>query len=843
VRGGTFDVTGTGASVQIAGAVDVTNATFQAGALVDVHALVLNGGTVAFRGSSTFSGTLEIIGSGSTSGYGSYISGGTGRFTNAGDIVDRSTASGGTLLRAGQRGLVNTANGVIDGAAGTMVVGGWGATIVNNGAIEATGSGNLEIDAQPVNGAGGGIILASGAHATVTLTNADIIGGTLDTLSGGRIVAGGYQGILDGRASPVTNQGRVQVAAGYLTLVGSIVNSGAIQVGSAATRVADLLVGPGVTSLSGAGTINLYNGAVIELYGGGAGAVSLVNTNETISGGADNVAIGGRGTFSMTNESGGLIDATGSLSASSNSFGIILHGGTLVNDGVMESTSGELLIYNSTIDQTGGGEIVAKGSHVHAAGAGVVLLYGADIIGGTLTSTAGLGGVIKAGGNNILDGSGSAVTNAGYFELSYGMVTLKGDIINSGTLRNLGAIDAAGVTLSGHGRVEMTGSGSTLSASAASGFLTNFDNTISGGGNVGSANLSLINDAAGVIDGDGVSGGMLLQSAQPIQNAGLIEARQTVVNGGTVSGLLTVEDCTIAGAGAVRVFTNSEIVLDDSSLTGGSLSIFMGGSLTANGASGSTVKLQGAGVANAGTLEGGPGGLTIVGRLYNTGTLLAAGGALKIGGPVSGTGAATISGGGTLETDGAFSQNVTFTEPGAGQVNALVLGRSLTYGGTISGVVSGAADYVDLDDLAYNSADEAQLTTNGANSTITIFNAGTPNITIETLQLAGAYGPTTVYLGDGAAGETTVSLDAGAQGASTDAAARSTSTTSLATGGATLSAAVQHMPSMISSVPGALAFINAMAGFTSGHASTAVTSTGSSASRPAMLVAPHTALA
>ena len=72
--------------------------------------------------------------------------------------------------------------------------------------------------------------------------------------------------------------------------------------------------------------------------------------------------------------------------------------------------------------------------------------------------------------------------------------------------------------------------------------------------------------------------------------------------------------------------------------------------------------------------------LNIQSAVANKGTLAANGGTLNVTNDVSDTGSVTITAGGLANFLAAFQQNVTFN--GAG---TLVLGHSLSYGGTISG--------------------------------------------------------------------------------------------------------------------------------------------------------------
>jgi hypothetical protein len=240
-----------------------------------------------------------------------------------------------------------------------------------------------------------------------------------------------------------------------------------------------------------------------------------------------------------------VIDATGSLFLDTG-------GPTLVNAGLIEATgSGALTIAGTTIDGSSGGTISA------ATGARV-LLDGASLAGGTLTS-AGAGVIKTIGGTDVLDGTGSAVANTAAVAVGDGTsLTIQGLIVNSGqiALRSTGdtttlAIGSAEATLFGGGTVSLDDQ--AMNQITGSGLLANLDNTISGAGTIGGGTLTLAN--GGVIEGQFTTGLVVDTGASTVTNTGTIE----VVDGGAVSvesaldntGTVLVTNGTLTLAGAV----------------------------------------------------------------------------------------------------------------------------------------------------------------------------------------------------------------------------------------------------------------------------------------------------
>ena len=174
----------------------------------------------------------------------------------------------------------------------------------------------------------------------VTLENPTIDGGTLNTASGGLIQASGNPTL-----SGVTNKGTYQLPNDQdTTLVGTITNTGAIQLNS--TGNATELQASGTATLTGGGTVTLsdnVNNYLLQASGGG----SLTNVNNTISG-AGNI---GNGSMAFTNDAAGVVNA---VSANGNALTITTGSAAATNLGLMEASSGGNLQLENTIANTNG---------------------------------------------------------------------------------------------------------------------------------------------------------------------------------------------------------------------------------------------------------------------------------------------------------------------------------------------------------------------------------------------------------------------------------------------------------------------------------------------------------
>ena len=481
--------------------------------------------------------------------------------------------------------LVNSEDSFVN-ATGTnneLVIDTGASGVQNQGVLEATGSSGLRIQYTIVNqaAAGGlsGAIAAGGPHAHVDLFSVHVEGGTLNTSDNGVIQTLDGGSILDGSTSAgaVTNTGYVLAKDGdHLTLKGTIHNEGEIDVQTTNNPTAlyiDQTSGAMLDSggSSPKGKVVLNDSGSNYIVSNGA-ATTLTNFDNTISG------AGSFQNLTIVNQAGGVIDATGA----SNRL-VIDSTDILQNSGLVEATGAAgLLLASQTIDAALGGTVTpASGSHID--------LQSDRFLGGTL---AGSGAFNLTDNGNVLDGS----TASGAVTLKTTLAAKDGDHLTlKGTIHNEGEIDVqttnnptalyidqtSGATLdsggsSPKGKVVLNDSGSNyIESNGAATTLTNVDNTISGAGSF--QNLTIVNQAGGVIDATGASNRLVIDSTDILQNSGLVEAT------GAAGLLLASQTIDAALGGTVTPASGSHIDLQSDRFLGGTLAGGGAFNLTDNG--------------------------------------------------------------------------------------------------------------------------------------------------------------------------------------------------------------------------------------------------------------------
>ena len=361
------------------------------------------------------------------------------------------------------------------------------------------------------------VLDAAGGAFTVTVSQNEVIGGfqtaanaTLSIVSGGQIFANGNDG-------PSSNAGAIVIGDGASFHVGgNLANTGLLSLSSTGNQ----------THLQGPGRSHPHRRRQGQAQRQSRQFRQFrqrlpVDAHQRRQ--HDLRRAGQIGDQSMTiiNDHDGSIKASGvnPLILSSPTF-------TMINAGTLKATgAGGLVLSEITIDNEGQGVLKAKtGSSI--------TLESAEIVGGTL-ATAGTG-VIQVNGTAVLDGSDLAVNNTGVFEIDGGSeAALAGGIDNSGTidlmsgggLSPVNVILANNVTLTGGGQVVLSDSDGNMITGQGAFVLTNVDNTISGGGQLGAGEMVLTNLAAGVIDANAAANSLSVDTgANSITNYGLMEA-------------------------------------------------------------------------------------------------------------------------------------------------------------------------------------------------------------------------------------------------------------------------------------------------------------------------------
>jgi hypothetical protein len=275
----------------------------------------------------------------------------------------------------------------------------------------------------------------------------------------------------------------------------------------------------------------------------------------------------------FANGAAGVVNATGTAAGLVLNFGA----GTASNAGLIEATgTADLIIRGSTITQTGTGTIKAIGAGV------AVNLDNSVITGGTLATST--GGVIQSVSNGEL--GGLTITAGSTVEaLNNTALTLDNTITNKGSLElnstnNFTAlrINTATVTLTGAGKLLLSDNGNNViisnNGTAPYNKLINVNNVISGSGQFGDNQLSVDNQAAGVINATGTNAALVVNTGGgSFSNEGLIEDTGP-------AGLQINNGTTILNTGTIAAFgAGSHVDLNNSNTTieGGKLSTSGGG--------------------------------------------------------------------------------------------------------------------------------------------------------------------------------------------------------------------------------------------------------------------------
>ncbi|GGJ15348.1 two-partner secretion domain-containing protein [Neoroseomonas lacus] len=565
----------TGAAIRMAGDV-----ALNAGAALDASGLIAAGGALTLG-----------AGAGMTLA-GSWSAGAAASFTAGGTVTYGATGSGGGDVTVTTPGAIIAAAGSNLQAAGAVRLEA-GTTLSGRGTVRGGALVDMRAD-------GGAMTLEGAVQAGTGLT----LRSAGDLATAATATAGGAADIAAG--GNLSQTGQVTAATAVLSATGALAQSGRI-VTSGEMRLS------GGGSVSNSGTLSA--GGPVTLAAGGA----LIQSGQVSATGAMQVTGGGDVTNAGTlNASGpvtlaaggaliqsGQVSATGAMQVTGG--GDVTNAGTLNAGGPVTLAAGGALIQSGQVSATGAMQVTGGGDVTNAgtlnAGGPVTLAAG-----GALTQS----GQVTAAGAMQVTGGGN-VTNAGTLSAS-GPVTLAA----GGALTQSGQVTAAGeMRLSGDGDVTNTG---TLNAAgpvtlAAGGSLAQSGRVNAAGQMLFSAGANISSTgtlAAGgpvtlVADGSLTQSG-LVQSAQGVSLSARgslgLSGQMTAGGDATLSagGFATLADGKITATGAVRLQAGQGANLQSFSIdptiivleTGGRMSV-VSSTLTASDSiriAGGTVVLQ-----------------------------------------------------------------------------------------------------------------------------------------------------------------------------------------------------------------------------------------------------------
>ena len=639
-NGGIFDTAFTGQTFTLASQHDITNrGTIEA----------LNGGILALQSSVSNNGTIAADGNGSLLLLQAGID-------SVGGVIEASTpGSEIDLSNATLHGTHLLGNGTIETIGGGNLLDGTGAPLVNDTDVV-------------VNGSNSNLVLPrDNALLTPSLT----LAGTIDNT--GKIELEGYFYYNHDIFSYGWSYAVLEIGAD-VTLEGGgqvVLWDSSFAIGNVSYNYS------GYNLIVGAATATTLTNVDNTISGGGkVGSSQLTLINES-AGIIDATGPLTLDTGSNTIINAGLLEATAS--------GSLMIQSSIDNSGIIEAVDGGEVILNGHVNNTGTMEAIGNGSRLtiratvdNAAGS-LFQTMGAgsriDLDGATLTGTlrtAPDSFMETIGGGNLFDGTGTPLVNDtdvvvngsnSNLLLPRDNALLTPSLTLAGTIDNTGKIELEGyfyynhdifsygwsyavleigadVTLEGGGQVVLWDSSFAIGnvsynysgynlivGAAAATTLTNVDNTVSGGGKIGSSQLTLINKTAGIID---ATGSLTLDTgSNTIINAGLLEA--------TASGSLMIQS-SIDNGGTIEAVDGGTVIFNGRVNNTGTIS---GGFATG---SGSTT------VVNSGTITGSNGTAVEFGGDHNTLELGTTG---RIDGIIVGSGTDTLelSGGGLASFD------------------------------------------------------------------------------------------------------------------------------------------------------------------------------------------------
>jgi autotransporter-associated beta strand protein/T5SS/PEP-CTERM-associated repeat protein len=564
------------------------------------------------------------------------------------------------------------------------------------------------------------------------------------TISGGSLAVGGSDGVsVFGGTLSLVNGASLQIASDLLVASNMIVSGASVST-SGFTGVGIFGPGPSSLTISNGGSLASQGGAEIDGYLSGPG---LGMPNVTVSGPGSTWTIGGLGLFvgagttggpgSLTIANGGVVSVSGGVFVGDPSLGTsavtvtgpgsVLTAQTSLRIGdTCDCLVGTLTVANGGVVNSPGFTRIGAGSTLNLGNgglAGAIVTPAIDNRGSIVanfTDTLSLAANISGGGTLSKAGAGTLILSGAN---SYsGGTTVSGGLINFAAAGNFGS---GAIALNGGGLQWAAGNATDISArlaplGAGGGIVDTNGNTVAfatalagGGGLTKQGNGTLILSAANSYSGGTtVSGGLIIFAAANNFGTGSI-----TVNGGGLqwaTGNTSDISARLAplGAGGGVFDTNANTVTFATAVSGsGGLTKQGSGTLTLSGAN----SYGGGTTVNAGTLQLGSGAalaaggaLTVNGGVFalngnnqTVGALTGTGGAISLGSgkltagdtastllatAISGSGSLVKQGSGTLTLTGASS----FTGGTTLNAGGLVVNGSLASGVTVNvGTLSG----------------------------------------------------------------------------------------------------------------------------------------------------------
>ncbi|MEO7995991.1 MAG: S-layer family protein, partial [Gemmatimonadaceae bacterium] len=545
--------------------------TLNAGNLTNFSGTTLSGGRYFIDGTFKFTGAnVQTLGANTTVVMNSAAAQMLNQANNANAFASFINNAGTFDIRNGYNhsALNNFVNsGVISVSEGSTFT--TGTTFTNTGTLLASGvagTGTFTLTGSTINNAGGN--LNAGDKGLFAINGSQINGGTLTSSGSGRFAftnngGNALNGVtLAGNADLATSQGSARIINGMTFGSGGVIN---INNNSVVQTLGD-------NALSGTGSIVFGNT-------GGSNRLAIDNSNSVLTIGSGVTVRGENGTIGAQFQvaSGGTsILNNGKISADVSGGTLTIQQATVTNNNLLEAKNGGTLQLQSNVTNGVNGVLDVNNS-------GVMAMQGVTISGGTLTSSTGGRFFANNSAANTLDnvkvnGTIDLATTQGQLRIVNG-IAMGGGNINVNV--NSALVFTGNTTVTGNGTITLgsTGGSNTVALdnsnsvlTLGSGVLIHGENgTIGAQRNAASAATSILNN--GTISAD-VNGGNIAITQATVSNNNILEAK----NGGTLSLFSAV---TNSAAGKVNANNNGVVVLNGTSISGGTINTATGGRFTA----------------------------------------------------------------------------------------------------------------------------------------------------------------------------------------------------------------------------------------------------------------------
>ncbi len=747
--------------------------------------ITLQGGTLKTLASLTTARSVVLASGGSSGPYIDTDGAHTDTFsgvisgTTSLNIEDSTLGSSGKVIFSG----ANTYAGLTKISNGTLALSGTG-TIADSSYLQILTGAVFDISAT----ASGATVKSFGGYGNINLGAEPLA----ETITSGNVAD--FDGVMSGTGSlTLSGTGGTQYFKGINTYTGAtIINDGTL----ALSHGGSIAASSGVTlnlSTSVLDITQATSGETIKALSGSLGTVALGSQTLTISG-------TGSSTFDGVIQNSGISPGTGG--------GLTVSGGTETLSGANVYT-GATTITGGTLSLSGTGSIVDSSGVV--LGSGGTFDISGTTGGATIVGLTGSGGTVNLGGktlslalstsqtdtfNGIIEGTGGGLTlsgtsateilggtntysgtttiTSGTLEFTGSTANLTGGIVNNSNLNfQQTANSSFSGVISGTGTVTQDGSAATTltlsGANTDSGVITITAGTLKFTGSTAGLGGNLIDNSA-LVFGQTASSSLtgIISGTGTVTQAGAPGTTLTLAGNNTYSGATTVSAGTLELSGLTAGLTggivdNSALVFQQAANNSLSGVISGSGTVTENGASGTTLTLSGANTysgittISSGTLDlaGTTGGMT--GNIVDNSSLaFVQTASSSLSGIISGTGGVTEDGsaGTTLTLSGANTYSGTTT----------ITSGTLEYAGSTASLTGGI---VNNSALVFHQAASSTLSSaiSGTGSLTENGSAGTA----LTLTGANTYtGPTTISSGSlnvgtgGSLAHSNITIDSGA---------------------------------------------------------------------------------